>query len=172
VHSSRFAYGSTHGRACQSRGRFQLRTTRPEDDVGERTVKSVTRSLFQLAAAAEGGINVIDNLCTHLSIEVGELRAAVETAVGDTYKVVLDKIGEKLKTFLVPLIGLVGVVAATKSTPGDLLDAKLMQLQVQMTELKLTVSRSQGVGFLEDHAHELPQEELERQGCRSVLFGG
>jgi hypothetical protein len=67
----------------------ELRTTLLEDDVGGRTAESGARSLLQLAAAAEGGIDVIDNLCTSLSIEVGELRAAVETAVGDTYKVVL-----------------------------------------------------------------------------------
>jgi hypothetical protein len=40
--------------------------------------------LFQLEDAAEGGIDLIDNLCTSLSIEVVELRAAMETAVGYT----------------------------------------------------------------------------------------
>jgi hypothetical protein len=89
----------------------ELRTTRLEDDVGDRTTQSGTRSLFQIAAAAEGGIDVFDNLCTSLSFEDGELRAAVETAVEDTYKVVLGKIGEQLKTFLAPLIGLIGVLS-------------------------------------------------------------
>jgi hypothetical protein len=62
----------------------ELRTNRLEDDVGGRTAESGTRSLVKLSAATEGGIDIIDNLCTSLSIEVGELRAAVETAVGDT----------------------------------------------------------------------------------------
>jgi hypothetical protein len=46
---------------------------------------------------------------------------------------------------------LFGVLSSDKSTPGDLLDAKLKQLQAQMAELKLAVSCSQGVGFLKDH---------------------
>jgi hypothetical protein len=131
----------------------ELQITRLEDDVGERTAESGTRSLFQLAAAAEGGIEGIDSLCTILGIEVAELRAAVETAVRDTYKVVLEKIGVQLKTFLAPLLGLFGALSSDKSTPGDKVDAKLKQLQSQMTEPKTAVGRSQGVGFLGDHTH-------------------
>jgi hypothetical protein len=52
----------------------------------------------------------------------------------------------ELKTSLAPLFSLFGVLSSDKSTPGDLLDANLKQLQAQMTELKLAVSRSQGWG--------------------------
>jgi hypothetical protein len=62
--------------------------------------------LFQLAAAAEGRIDLIDNLFISLSIEVVDLRAAMESAVGNTYKGVLEKICEQLKTSLPPLFGL------------------------------------------------------------------
>ena len=58
-----------------------VRTTRLEDDVGERTAESGTQSLFQLAAAAEDGS---DRLSTSLGIELAELREAVQTAVADT----------------------------------------------------------------------------------------
>jgi hypothetical protein len=122
----------------------ELRITMLEDDVGERTAESGTRSLFQLAAATEGGIDLIDSLCTSLSIEVVELRAAVETAVGNTYKMVLDKLGEQLQTALAPLFGFFGVLSSNKSTPGDLLNAKMKQLQAQISGLKQATSRSQG----------------------------
>jgi hypothetical protein len=63
----------------------------------------------------------------------------------------------QLQTVLAPLFapffGLFGALSSEKSTPGDKLDAVLKQLQAQMSELKTAVGRSQGVGFLEDHAH-------------------
>jgi hypothetical protein len=46
------------------------------------------------------------------------MRAAVDAAVGDTYKVVLSKIGEQLKPFLAPCYGLSGVLSSDKSMPG------------------------------------------------------
>jgi hypothetical protein len=131
----------------------ELRTTRLEDDVGERTTEAGTRSLFQLAAAAEGGIAVCDRLCTSMGLEVAELRATMKTVAEDTYKVVLDKMAAQLTTFLDPILGLFRALSSDKSTPGDKLDAKLKHLQAQMTELKTAVGRSQGVGFLEDHTH-------------------
>jgi hypothetical protein len=131
----------------------ELRTTRLEDDVGERTAESGTRSLFELATAAEEGIGGIDRLCASLGLAVGELRDEVQKAVGDTYDSVLLKIGEQLRISLAPLFDLFGALSSDKTTPGNKLDAKLQQLQAQMTELRTAVGSRQGMGFLEDHTH-------------------
>jgi hypothetical protein len=84
---------------------------------------------------------------------VVELRAAVESAVGNTYKMVPDTIDEQLQTALAPLFGLFGVLSSNKPTRGYLLDVRLKQLLVQMLELKEATSRSQDVGVLEDNTH-------------------
>jgi hypothetical protein len=69
------------GHNIEWRTKMFRRQQHHDDDVGERTAESDTQSLFQLAPAAEGGIDLIGNLCTSLSIEVDELRAAMETTV-------------------------------------------------------------------------------------------
>jgi hypothetical protein len=79
------------------------------------------------------------------------LRAALKTAVEDTHKGVLVQLGGQLK-YLVLLEG----------NSGDLLDAKLRQLQAQMTELKRALGHSRGVVFLEDHT----QRKRSRRRCR------
>jgi hypothetical protein len=118
----------------------ELRTTRLEDDVGERTAESGNQSLFQLAAAAE---DELSNLSTRMGIELSDLSATI----ADTSKMVLDQLGTQLESVLAPLLSLFGALSSEKASPGDKLERRLKLMQAEISQLKASEGRSHGAGF-------------------------
>ncbi len=80
-------------RWCTRRTRCTQSLRRLELEVGERTAESGTRSLFQLATAAE---EERDNLGTKSDRVGHELGVAVKTTAEDTHKVVPVQLGGQL----------------------------------------------------------------------------